>query len=84
MAGYIKEKIWHESQKVEQQSDGSIIFEAEVAGTKEIKFWIMSWGSKAEVLEPESLRDEIREEAEVILERYKKIPDKMAEEHLIT
>ncbi len=82
VAGYIKEKIWHESQKVEQQSDGSIIFEAEVAGTEEIKFWIMSWGSKAEVLEPESLRDEIREEAEVILERYKKIPDKMAEEHL--
>lgn len=82
VAGYIKEKIWHESQKVEQQSDGSIIFEAEVAGTEEIKFWIMSWGAKAEVLEPESLRDEIREEAEVILERYKKIPDKMAEEHL--
>ena len=82
VAGYIKEKIWHESQKVEQQRDGSIIFEAEVAGTEEIKFWIMSWGAKAEVLEPESLRDEIREEAEVILERYKKIPDKMAEEHL--
>jgi predicted DNA-binding transcriptional regulator YafY len=42
----------------------------------------MSWGSKAEVLAPEYLRDEIREDAEVILERYKKIPDKMAEEHL--
>ena len=81
-ASYIKEKIWHESQEIHPQDDGSIIFEAEVAGTDEIKFWIMSWGSKAEVLEPESLRDEIREEAEVILERYKKIPDKMAEEHL--
>lgn len=82
VAGYIKEKIWHESQEIHPQDDGSIIFEAEVAGTDEIKFWAMSWGSKAEVLEPESLRDEIREEAEVILERYKKIPDKMAEEHL--
>ena len=82
VAGYIKEKIWHESQEIHPQDDGSIIFEAEVAGTDEIKFWTMSWGSKAEVLEPESLRDEIREEAEVILERYKKIPDKMAEEHL--
>jgi hypothetical protein len=30
----------------------------------------------------ESLRDEILKETEVILERYKKIPDKMAEEHL--
>jgi predicted DNA-binding transcriptional regulator YafY len=82
VAGYIKEKIWHESQEIHPQDDGSIIFEAEVAGTEEIRFWIMSWGSKAEILEPESLRDEIREEAEVILERYKKIPDKMAEEYL--
>jgi hypothetical protein len=32
----------------------------------------MSWGASALVLEPESLRDEIREEAEVILERYVK------------
>ena len=82
VAGYIKEKIWHESQKVEQQSDGSIIFEAEVAGTEEIKFWIMSWGASALVLEPESLRAEILKETEVIIERYKKIPGKMAEEHL--
>jgi len=82
VSGYIKEKIWHESQKIEQRDDGSIIFEAEVAGTDEIKFWIMNWGSKAEVLEPESLRDEILRETEVMLERYKKIPGKMAEEHL--
>jgi predicted DNA-binding transcriptional regulator YafY len=42
----------------------------------------MSWGASALVLEPESLRAEILKETEVILERYKKIPDKMAEEHL--
>ena len=67
MAGYIKEKIWHESQNIYPQNDGSIIFEAEVAGTDEIKFWIMSWGSHALVLEPESLMDEIREEAQAML-----------------
>ena len=70
VAGYVKEKTWHESQKIQDRKDGSIIFEAEVAGTEEIKFWIMNWGSKAEVLAPESLRDDIREEAEMILERY--------------
>jgi len=41
-----------------------------VAGTESIKFWVMSWGSKAEVIEPESLRDEIRAEAEALLGRY--------------
>jgi predicted DNA-binding transcriptional regulator YafY len=72
VAGYIKEKIWHESQQIEEQDDGSVIFEAEVAGTAEIKFWIMSWGSQALVLEPESLREEIRAETESMLEKYTK------------
>ena len=71
-AGYIKEKIWHENQEIVPQKDGSIVFEAEVAGTEEIKFWIMSWGSKAEVLEPQSLREEIRVEAEAAVEKYGK------------
>ncbi len=70
VSGYIKEKIWHESQKIHLQNDGSIIFEAEVAGTEEIRFWIMTWGSKAEVLEPESLREEILAEAEKMVSRY--------------
>jgi predicted DNA-binding transcriptional regulator YafY len=66
-AGYFKEKIWHDTQEIISQKDGSIIFEAEVAGTEEIKFWVMSWGSKAEVLEPQSLREEIRAESEALL-----------------
>ena len=70
VAGYIKEKIWHESQRIKNLNDGSIIFEAEVAGTDEIKFWIMTWGSKAEVLEPASLREEIFAEAEKMASRY--------------
>jgi predicted DNA-binding transcriptional regulator YafY len=70
VAGYIKEKIWHESQDIHQQKDGSIIFEAEVAGTDEIKFWIMSWGSHALVLEPEPLKDEIQTEVETMLDKY--------------
>ena len=70
VAGYIKEKIWHESQQIHPQDDGSIIFESEVAGTEEIKFWIMTWGAKAVVLEPSSLREEIRTEAEMMVNRY--------------
>ena len=70
IAGYITEKVWHDSQIIEHEKDGSILFTAEVAGTDEIKFWILNWGSKAEVLEPESLRDEIRAEAEAMMQTY--------------
>jgi predicted DNA-binding transcriptional regulator YafY len=70
IAEYIREKTWHETQKIETQKDGSIIFEAEVAGTKEIEFWVLRWGAKAKVLAPESLRDEIRSEIEAMREIY--------------
>ncbi len=72
IAEYIREKIWHETQNIELQPDGSIIFEAEVAGTKEIEFWVLKWGAKAKVLAPESLRDEIRAEIEAMREVYSK------------
>ncbi len=70
IAGYIAEKIWHESQVVEKQKDGSLIFKAQIAGTEEIKFWILGWGKDAVVLEPDSLREEIRMEAQGMLKEY--------------
>ena len=71
IAEYIREKTWHETQDIETQEDGSIIFEAEVAGIKEIEFWVLKWGAKARVLTPESFRDEIRSEIEAMREIYK-------------
>lgn len=41
-----------------------------MAGTEEIKFWIMRWGSNAYVLEPEELREEIQSEAAGMLVMY--------------
>ena len=70
VAGYIREKNWHAAQKIVPQKDGSIVFEARVAGTDEIKFWVMSWGSKAQVLSPASLRNEILSEAKTVLHSY--------------
>ena len=70
IADYIREKIWHDSQRIEPQNDGSIIFEAEVAGTEEIKYWVLKWGAKARVLAPDSLREETRQEVEAMLGNY--------------
>ncbi len=71
-AGYIAEKIWHSSQKIIQNHDGSLVLELEVAGTTEIKHWIIGWGSHAVVLEPDFLRDEIRKEAKAMVKGYAK------------
>lgn len=70
IADYIRERVWHQTQKIVSGPDGSIVFEAEVAGTEEIKFWVMRWGAGAVVLSPEALREEVREEARRSLRNY--------------
>ena len=72
VAGYIGERTWHESQQLYTGQDGSVVFEAELAVTDELKSWILSWGMRAEVLEPQSLRDELREEAAGMLAGYER------------
>ena len=69
-AGYVKEKVWHESQIITDQIDGSVFFEAQVAGTAEIKIWVLGWGAKAKVIEPESLRNDIRSEINSLINLY--------------
>ena len=59
---YIQEKRWHASQILTPQRDGSLIAEFQLTATEEIKAWVLSFGAKAEVLEPESLREEISQE----------------------
>jgi predicted DNA-binding transcriptional regulator YafY len=59
VAGYIKEKIWHHSQRMEPQRDGLIIFTAEVADR------LASIGEEAKTLGRLQLEvDELRSEIE--------------------
>jgi proteasome accessory factor B len=66
------ERRWHPSQKNKKHKDGSLELAFEVAGTKEIKTWIMGFGSLAKVLEPGELVKEIKEELEKALKSYTK------------
>jgi predicted DNA-binding transcriptional regulator YafY len=75
VAGYIREKVWHPSQKLEDQPDGSLVFTAEVAGLEEIKFWVLKWGSAATVLAPPSLREAVCREARALYEQHKENSD---------
>ena len=75
VAGYIEEKVWHPSQSITRQDDGSLILTIRVAGTDEVKFWILSWGAKARVLRPRRLRDEIMSEALAVQTNYAKKPN---------
>jgi predicted DNA-binding transcriptional regulator YafY len=51
-------------------ADGSVVLRAEVAGLVEVRSRILAWGAAAEVLEPQSLRDEVRAELAAALQKY--------------
>jgi predicted DNA-binding transcriptional regulator YafY len=69
---YLLERRWHPSQKNKKLKDGSLELAFEVAGTKEIKTWIMGFGSLAKVLEPASLVKEIKDDLGKSLKSYTK------------
>ena len=74
VARYVCESNWHESQKLVQQKDGSVMAEFQLSDTEEIKRWIMSFGQHAVVVEPDSLRAEIVQELNSLLAAYKDEP----------
>ncbi len=60
-APYIRERRWHDTQKIEDLSDGGLILELSTAALDEVKRWVLQYGEHAEVLEPEELREAVRE-----------------------
>jgi len=69
-ARLVSERTWHESQRVREKGDGSIILELELGGLEEIERWILSWGAHARVLAPKELVTRVRDEARKILKLY--------------
>ena len=47
-----------------EQSDGRVLVEASVPDTADLRWWLLGFGGAVEVLEPELLRSEIRDEAQ--------------------
>lgn len=72
VARIIEETMWHPSQVLERQKDGSVVMTLRVMDTVELCSWILGWGGQVEVLEPHELREAIIETAETVLGIYRK------------
>ena len=55
---------------METEPDGSLRWRATVAGSIEIRLWILSWGDDVEVLAPAALRDDVADTHRRALARY--------------
>jgi predicted DNA-binding transcriptional regulator YafY len=61
-ARYVREKVWHPSQRVRELRGGGVELTLRVGHLLEVKRWALSWGADCEVLRPEGLRREVRVE----------------------
>lgn len=59
---WIREHRWHPTQVIEEHDDGSLIISFRVGALEAVKRWIMRYGTGAEVLAPQELRNLIHEE----------------------
>lgn len=66
-AAWVKDRIWHPSQRVTPVKGGAILMTLQVADTRELLGWIMSFGGGVEVLKPEHLQKAVRKEAKQLL-----------------
>lgn len=68
----VLETIWHPSQQTTPDPDrpGWLRWSAAVADTMDMIPWIRGWGSQCEVLEPEDLRNTLKQEARQLGQLY--------------
>jgi predicted DNA-binding transcriptional regulator YafY len=63
VAGNVAEVQWHNSQKVQRNTDGTATLEFRVDGINEITWWVLGYGDQVEVLAPAILRKKVRDTA---------------------
>lgn len=76
LARYIRERRWHPTQESEEMPDGGLLLRFRTGGLAEVRRWVMSYGSHAEVLVPENLRREVGEEIRKMVRLYENICEK--------
>lgn len=67
---YITTRKWHPTQRFKPVQDGWFIMEVDISHTTEFIPWVLAFGKEAKVIEPESLRNTIKEEINEALKYY--------------
>lgn len=70
VAGNVAEVLWHRSQQVQWNDDGSLEFSARVDGLGEITWWILGYGDQVRVVSPPELRQKVAQIASAVAAKY--------------
>jgi predicted DNA-binding transcriptional regulator YafY len=70
IAERISERVWHESQQLIPNPDGSIDLHLLLGSLIEIERWVLGWGAHAEVIAPAELRIQLANTTAEMAQRY--------------
>lgn len=59
VADRVREREWHESQKMHELGDGRLEVSLRLGALGEVERWVLGWGSAAEVIAPAELRQRL-------------------------
>jgi predicted DNA-binding transcriptional regulator YafY len=69
-ARWIRERKWHDTAKPIPLPDGGIELHIWTSGLGEVRRWVMQFGAQAQVLQPDSLRQQIAEDVRKMTDLY--------------
>ena len=74
VAAHLAERRLSGDQRITPQAGSRVLVEATIADTAELRWWLLGFGSAAEVLSPASLRGEFAEQAGAMQAMYEQGP----------
>lgn len=70
IAPYVRARVWHSSQQVREQPDGSLLLAMDVCHDWALRSWILGWGAFARVISPPPLAAQIASDLQSARSRY--------------
>ena len=70
-ADMVRERQWHQSQKLTERPSGRLRFEADISSLYDILPWALSWGAEARVIAPKELVRIVADQAAQMARQYK-------------
>ena len=70
IAAYIRERVWHPSQRLRGTDDGGLVLTLDVCTDWALRTWILGFGPMVRVLSPDSLVRQVREDLARGLAQY--------------
>jgi predicted DNA-binding transcriptional regulator YafY len=67
VADYVREKKWHDSQRLRELKNGGVELRLKLSSLAEIERWVLSWAGNAVVIHPAQLAESVKRAAKKIL-----------------